>query len=161
MAVQLGITGGAELRYVAGRLRKAAARDLTRELRAGQRAAVRPLEKEIKASAAASLPKRGGYAVTMSRAVRVTSRVGLRAGSLSARIYARGRKELRDVVAVNNGILRHPVYGVWRKSTSSRSNPPTRVRPGFVDRPVDKLMDRVLDESAQAVERVLESIARS
>ena len=36
----------------------------------------------------------------------------------------------------------------------------TRVRPGFVDRPVDKLSDQILKESADAAERVLDSIAR-
>jgi hypothetical protein len=146
------VTGGAELRYVAGRLRKAAARDLTRELRAGQRAAFRPLEREIKVSAAARLP--GAYGPLMAKAVKVSLRRGGGAVYV-ARVYARGKAELRDVRAVNGGTLRHPLFGDRNRWYA------TRVRPGFVDRPVDHLMDRVLEQSAQAAERVLQSIARS
>jgi hypothetical protein len=154
MPASVSMKSGAELRYVAGLLRKAAARDLTRELRKGQRAAFRPLQKEIKAEAAATLPKRGGYNATMSRAVKMSVTTGTGRNALIARVYARGKVESRDVVAVNAGRLRHPVFG-HRKNWSM-----TRVRPGFVDRPVDKLADQVLKESADAVERVLDQIAR-
>lgn len=155
MVASVSMSSGVELRYVAGLLRKAAARDLTRELRKGQRAAVRPLQKEIKTEALATLPKRGGYNATMSKAVKVSTTTGTGRNAMTVRVYARGKVENRDVVQVNRGILRHPVFGVWRKKV-----PPTRVRPGFVDRPVDKLADQILKESADAAERVLKSIAR-
>ena len=154
MPASLSMTSGAELRYVAGLLRKAAARDLTRELRKGQRQAFKPLQPEIKAEALATLPKRGGYAATMAKAVKVTVTTGVGRNALTARVYARGKVEHRDVVAVNAGRLRHPVFG-HRKTWKL-----TRVRPGFVDRPVDKLSDQILKESADAAERVLDSIAR-
>ena len=151
------MSSGAELRYVAGLLRKAAARDLTRELRKGQRAAFRPLQKEIKAEAAATLPKRGKYNLIMSRAVKVTITTGVGRNALTARVYARGKVENRDVVAVNAGRLRHPFWGRWIKGNRKHEQ---RIRPGFVDRPVDRLSDQVLKESADAAERVLKSIAR-
>jgi len=155
MPASVSLHGGAELRYVAGKLRKAAARDLTRELRAGQRKAFRPLQPEIKAEAALSLPKRGGYAGIMSRAVKVSVRTGFGPNALTARIYARGRAEARDVVAVNDGLLRHPRFGDRQHWYAQR------VRRGFVDRPVDRVADRVLGESAEAAERVLQQIART
>ena len=165
MPAVVGITGGAELRYVAGKLRKAAARDLTRELRSGQRAAFRPLQKEIKAEAAATLPKSGGYAGVMSRAVKVSVRTGVGKNALTARVYARGKAEARDVVAVNDGILRHKLFGkaTYRSRLGELKSgwSTTKVRRGFVDRPADRLADRVLSESADAVERVLQKIARS
>jgi hypothetical protein len=154
MPVSLSGLSGAELRYVAGKLRKAAARDLTRELRKGQRAAFRPLQKEIKAEALATLPKAGGYNVTMSRAVKVTVTTGTGKKALTARIYATGKADARDVRKVNDGILRHPLFGN-RKNWHT-----TKVRAGFVDRPIDRLSDQVLKESADAVQRVLDSIAR-
>lgn len=154
MPASLSISSGAELRYVAGLLRKAAARDLTRELRKGQRAAFKPLQAEIRAEAAATLPKRGQYAATMAKAVKVTVTTGVGRNALTARVFARGKVENRDVVAVNAGRLRHPVFG-HRKHWSL-----TRVRPGFVDRPVNKLADQVLKESADAAQRVLDNIAR-
>jgi hypothetical protein len=155
MPASVSLHGGAELRYVAGKLRKAAARDLTRELRSGQRKAFRPLQPEIKAEAAATLPKRGGYAGIMSRAVKVSVRTGFGPNALTARIYARGKVESRDVVAVNDGLLRHPRFG-HRSHWYAQ-----RIRRGFVDRPVDRVADRVLNESAEAAERVLQQIARA
>lgn len=154
MPASLTMSSGAELRYVAGLLRKAAARDLTRELRKGQRAAFKPLQKEIKAEALATLPKRGQYNAVMSKAVKVSVTTGTGRNALIARVYARGKTENRDVVAVNAGRLRHPVFGHrsrWKTTT---------VRSGFVDRPADRLADQVLRESADAVERVLDQIAR-
>ncbi len=153
-SARLSGASGAELRYLAGKLRKAAARDLTRELRQGQRKAVRPLQKEIKAEALATLPKHGGYNVTMSKAVKVSVTTGTGRNALTIRVYAAGKADARDVRAVNAGILRHPLFG-HRKSWHT-----TKVRAGFVDRPVDRLSDQILRESAEAAERVLESIAR-
>lgn len=157
MVASVSMPSGVELRYVAGLLRKAAARDLTRELRKGQRAAVRPLQREIKAEALATLPKRGQYNVTMSRAVKVSVTTGTGRKALIARIYARGKVEHRDVVAVNAGRLRHPFWGRWIKGNRNHEQ---RIRPGFADRPIDRLSDQVLKESADAAERVLKSIAR-
>lgn len=147
------VTGGAEARYVAGKLYKAAGRELTKELRAGNRKATRPLEKAIKAEALETLPRRGGYNRVMARAVKVSiTGLGLK---MRLRVYARGKAELRDVVAVNAGRLRHPVHGnrnVWRT---------TFVRPGFVWRPTDRLVDDLEREALNAAERVLEQIART
>lgn len=157
MSASLTITGGAEMRYVAGKLRKAAARDLTRQLRAKQREAFKPLQKEIKAEALATLPKRGGYAAIMGRDVRVSVTTKLRgASAITARIYAKGKTEERDVIQVNRGILRHPDIRkgrrVWRT---------TRVRPGFVDRPIARIGDRIAEKSAEALQDVIDEIARS
>jgi hypothetical protein len=157
MPVSVGISGSsaAELRYLAAKFRKAAARDLTRVLKRAQREAVKPLQKAIKEEALATLPKRGGYSVVMAKAVKVSASGGTPGRPLIVRIYARGKTEERDVRQVNAGILRHPVFGVWRRRV-----PPTRVRPGFVDRPVDKLADEVLKRSADEVGKLLEEIAR-
>ncbi len=144
-----------ELRVIAGRLRKAAARDLTYELRKAQRKAFQPLQKEIKAEAEATLPKLGGYNVIMSKAVKVTVTTGAGRTALNARVYATGKGEERDVRQVNAGILRHPLFG------HRRSWHTTRVRAGFVDRPVKALSDRVLKECADAAQKLNESIARA
>jgi hypothetical protein len=148
-------TSGAELRYLAGKFYKAADRDLTRALARARRDAVAPLQKEIRTEALASLPKRGGYNATMAKAVKVSATGGTASKKLVVRIYARGKSEERDVRAVNAGELRHPVFGHWRKKV-----PPTRVRRGFVDRPVDKLADRILELSAHEVTDLLKEIAR-
>ncbi len=164
MPASLGITGGVELRYVAGQLRKAAARDLTRELRKGQRAAFKPLQKEIKSEAEATLPKRGGYNRIMARAVKVTVTTGTGQKALRAKVYARGKTEERDVRRVNAGELRHPLFGkrtyVNRLGEVVSGWRTTFVRKGFVDRAVDRTVDRVAKEAGEAAQRVLDSIAR-
>ena len=157
MAVGLVLTGGPELRYVATLLRRAALGDLEKERRKAQRAAVEPLEKEIRAEATATLPKAGGYAALMAKAIKVTVRTGGQGATvLQARVYARGRNELRDVRAVNNGTLRHPVFGrtksPWKVTT---------VRPGFVTRPVERTWEQVYRASDEAHRRYLEMIARA
>jgi hypothetical protein len=158
-------TSAAELRYLAGKMRKAAARDLTRVLKRAQRDAVKPLEKEIKAEAEATLPKRGGYNTVMAKAVKVSASGGTSGKPLIVRIYARGKGEERDVRRVNDGELRHPLFGkrsyraaITREKKSGWFT--TNVRPGFVDRPVDKLADEVLKKSAHEVEDLLVEIAR-
>ena len=149
-------TSASELRYQASKFRKAAARDLTRVLKRAQRNAVKPLQAEIKAEALASLPKRGGYNAVMAKAVKVSATGGTPGKPLIVRIYARGKAEERDVVKVNDGILRHPTFG--RRGTGQWRT--TRVRPGFVDRPVNKLADQVLKNADDEVKALLEEIAR-
>lgn len=134
-------------------LRKAAAKDLTLEMRKAQREAGKPLQAEIRVSAAALLPKRGGYARTMARQVRVSTHAG-RPGTLTVRVWARGKVEHRDVKTIDAGRLRHPVWGNRRNWST------TNVPPGFVTRTVDRLADRVLDKATEGVERVMMQIAR-
>ncbi len=155
MPVALSMDGlsGVELRYVAGQLRKAAAKDLKDELRKAQRKALAPLQKEIKAEALAILPKRGHYNVVMSKAVKV-SILGAGTSRLQARVYAVGKAEQRDVAQVNAGILRHPLFGK-RKSWHT-----TRVKRGFVDNAFDRVADRMLEEAGQAVQLIIDKIAR-
>ena len=156
VSLHVGGTTASELRYLAAKFEKAAKVDLSRALAKARRDAVKPLQKEIKAEAAATLPKRGSYNLVMSRAVKVSVLGANNAGRpMTIKIYARGKAEERDVKAVNAGRLRHPVFGVWRRRV-----PPTLVRPGFVDRPLKKLADQILDNSGQEIEAMLKEIAR-
>jgi hypothetical protein len=150
--LSMSVGGAAELRYIAARLRKTAAVGLRKELGKAQRQAFRPLEKEIKGEAGVSLPS--GYAPPMARTVKVSVSTRLGEMAVTARIFARGRKELRDVASVNRGLLRHPLFGnrrYWFRQG---------VRPGFVDRPVRRLEDRIVRESRDALERVANEIVR-
>lgn len=164
--VNMGGTSAAEIRHFAAKLRKAAARDLSAVVARARRDAVKPLQKEIKAEALATLPKRGGYNAIMAKAVKVSV---LSAGDankpLIVRIYARGKGEERDVRQVNNGILRHKLFGKARyidaKTRELKSGWfTTKVRSGFVDRPVSRLADRVLREAATEAGDLLREIAR-
>jgi hypothetical protein len=151
----LEYSGAVELRYVAGKLRKAAVKDLRTELARAQKRTYAPLQREIVAQAIVSLPHTGGYAGVMARSVKVSIRANLNRRELVAVVYARSRRQLRDVAAVNRGVLRHPVYG-------RRRNPwtVTAVPPGFVDRPAARLPSRLVRESLDALDAVIAEIVR-
>lgn len=144
-----GTTGAAELRHVARLVEKIRVRDLKVELSRAQREAFRPLQPAIKAEAA-TLPS--GYAPTMIRAVKVSVR--RRGLETFAVVYARGKRELRDVAAVNRGTLRHPLFRNRNHWFT------TRVRPGFVERPVRRLGEAIAERSLAAAQRITHEIAR-
>lgn len=157
----LGGMSSVEARHLAIRLRKAAARDLQREVRSAKVRSVQPLQAEIKTEAVRTLPS--GYGPLMGKDVRVSTQT--RGSTLQVRVFARGRTELRDVRAINGGVLRHKLFGrstYFDRAGRKRSGWfAQRVRPGFVDRPVDDLADRVLREAAHGVGEVLQKIART
>jgi hypothetical protein len=144
------VTGAAELRYVARLVEQQRVAELKKELSKAQRQAFSPLQPAIKTSAAATLPS--GYAPVMARAVKVSVR--RRGLTTTAEVYARGRRSDRDVPTVDAGRLRHPLFGN-RKSWHT-----TRVRSGFVDRPVKELGERIATESLDALERIGNEITR-
>jgi hypothetical protein len=143
------VTGAAELRYVARLVERQRVAGLKKELAAAQRRAFAPLLPAIRAEAA-TLPS--GYAPTMARTVRLSVR--RRGLETTAEVYARGRRRERDVRSIDAGRLRHPLFG-------NRGNwYTTRVRPGFVDRPVKNLGERIATESLDALERIGREITR-
>jgi len=117
------------------------------------RATARPLRGRIAGQAETDLPKRGGYNQVMSRSIR--ARTSVREDRLTAlisvTIYSAGQKQRRDIVRIDEGRLRHPVYGRSRKlKRGSRAgtripNPwsVTTVTPGFASKPIDALGPQV------------------
>lgn len=146
-------TGAVELRYVAGKLRKAAVKDLRRELAKAQRQTFKPLQREIVAQAIVILPHTGGLAGIIARAIRVSVRQNLDRREVTAVVYARSRRQLRDIAAMNRGQLRHPVYGRTRWVLQ-------QITPGLVDRPAERIGPRLAKESLDALERVVAEIVR-
>jgi hypothetical protein len=78
--------------------------------------------------------------------------------------YARGRTgKTRDVVRINKGILKHPVFGRTRTLRSGRKqkNPwtVTHIRPGFFDDPVRLAPKSVERRLGDALGRVLDEAA--
>lgn len=142
-------TGAAELRYVARLVERQRVSGLRKELAKAQRQAFKPLLPAIKAEAA-TLPS--GYAPVMARTVKLSIRN--RGLVTMAEVYARGRRRERDVNSVDAGTLRHPLWG------NRNSWHVTRVRPGFVARPVRNLGERIARESLDATERVANEIAK-
>jgi hypothetical protein len=118
-------------------------RDMGRRLNA----VVMPLTADIRREAG-TLPAAGGYAGVMARSVRAKAktRTNKLSALISVTIYAAGQKENRDIVRVDAGVIRHPVFGRSRKTRRGRQANPwavTSTRAGFVSRPIDRLEPEV------------------
>ena len=169
MAVGGSIKGRAELREVITKLEVSAPAELEKDLLAGTREALKPIRADVKAEALAKLPKRGGYAALLARSVKVSTRV-TGGNKIVARVSvtASGKREKRDLPAVNRGVLRHPVFGVWRpQGKGPKGNPPLASDDGLpvdggivVDEPIDRARDRLVSNARKAAEAYARSIAR-
>jgi hypothetical protein len=116
---------------------------VSRDVEKGVDEALKPLLADIDREVAAVMPH--GYAAVLAPAMRyqVTKRtVTARGVSLDVRVYARSRREFRDIPRLDSqGRLRHPLFGnrnFWYT---------TQVRPGFVTRPADALQRRAVNET--------------
>jgi hypothetical protein len=150
------VTGQAELRHVQAQL-VVAMPNIIKKAIPGVRAEMRKVQPEVKAEAAGTLPKRGGYAVVMSRSVKAKTAVKATAARIvaSADVSARGKGEDRDVSAVDKGRLRHPVFGHRRHPWKV-----TAVPPGFVTRVVDRREEGITDVVRKARDEVANEIVR-
>lgn len=128
------------------------------ELRNAVRRSTRPVEKEIRKSARATLPKRGGLGAYIARSTVRTQIVTTgSAADMTIRIVAdRKKKKGRvDVKRLNDGKVAHPTYG--RKPWSVQG-----VAPGWFDKPIDKgVLDRVRTELRVVVREMLSRITHA
>lgn len=133
-----------------------------KELGKRLRAAAKPLRPAIQVEAAARLPKRGGYAPLMSKSVRArtTVREDRLSALISVTIYSAGKKQRRDIVKIDAGTLRHPVFGRSRRLRRGNRagtyirNPwsVTAVPPRFVSDPIDDVGPRVVKAGREVVD---------
>lgn len=165
MRVQVSTPGLLELRRD---LKAIAAAGLGKDLSKGLRKAVKPLRPAIQTEAAARLPKGGGYGAVMSKSVRARTTVRedrLRA-LISVTIYSAGKKERRDIVKIDRGELRHPVFGRSRRlrrgvrAGTYIRNPwtATTVPPRFVSDPIDDVGPRVSVAGREVVAALIKKL---
>lgn len=133
-----------EIEALARRLKEAGRGDLRKELLRGIRQASKPTVLAIKARARERLPSSGGLADRIARSSMGT-RTRLGGKSVGVQIYARNAYNLRRI---NQGIVRHPVYGNRNAWVTQR------VEPGWFDDPILERLDDVRDEIARVIEDV-------
>lgn len=125
------------------------AKAIRKELYAGLNRATKPVREDMKASIGPSLPSRGGLAaLVMAKASLTTSATSGR----NAGVRIRARHKDYDLKRLNQGRLRHPVFGnrrVWVQQTAG-------INPGFLDDSFEKQKPEI----ARGVLRVLDEIAR-
>ena len=169
MGMQVRVSGGAQLHTLRRTLRDLGDRGLGTQMSRGLRKAGAKLPPEVRAEVPKAMPS--GYAPVLSKSLRFRTQVqeGRHTARVLFRVYGDGRKERRDVPRLNDGVLRHPVYGRSRPlknharyKATSLMNPwvAQKVRPGFVDRPVDRLTPEVAREMQQVVDWVADQIKK-
>ncbi|WP_374457711.1 hypothetical protein [Nocardioides sp.] len=125
------------------------AKALRRELNAGLNRVTKGVREDMKASIGPSLPSRGGLAALVMARVSLTTQA---ASGRSAGVRIRARHRDYDLRRMNEGRLRHPVFGnrgAWVQQTEG-------VDPGFLDESFEKSKPEV----ARGIQRVLDDIAR-
>ncbi|MEU7904108.1 hypothetical protein [Actinoplanes sp. NPDC049118] len=165
MSLTASITGRAELRRLAAQIKAVGDKGMAREMSAALRKAGKPVAESVRREAIAAMPARGGYRAEITRSLkfRVAQRTGARTASLTLTTYADGTKERRDIRALDDGRLRHPVYGRSRRikrgprAGTAQPNPwsMTRIRAGFHRRGTDG----AADEAAREIGKVLDDFA--
>lgn len=111
-----------------------------------------PAKKAVRASAEAKMPKRGGYAAVLGRAirVRVNTDTGFTTAGVTIVTYATGQTQRRDIPAINQGRLRKKVWGNPQRWVTQR------VPAGFWDDAMDVVSDdaeqRIRDVMAQTID---------
>lgn len=147
MPLEVRIVGAATLAQVAAQISREGRRDLSRQLSTALNTVTVPVRDRIKQEAAATLPKRGWYALTFTKSLRFRNnrRASGNVATLSMITYADGKGERRDIVAVEGGRVRHPLFGnreAWYVTT---------IQPGFHRRAVARMSDDVVDALAVVV----------
>ncbi|HEX6970011.1 MAG TPA: hypothetical protein VF174_14550, partial [Micromonosporaceae bacterium] len=109
----LGAKGQADLSTLAARLRTAD-KALMKELRASVVRAAKPLEDAIVDNARSYMPS--GYGPVLARFLRnrITQRAGSSGFVVTMTTIATGKSERRAIKALDEGNLRHPVFGRTR-----------------------------------------------
>lgn len=137
--MDIRVTGSVRLRTVAAEIKATGDKGLGKEMTAALRRAALPVQLAIRAEAEQAMPSRGGYRELFSKSLRfrTTVRSTARTGFVQVVTFADGTKERRDIGRLNQGQLRHPVYGRSRNSRRGRIPNPwavTRIPADFFGR---------------------------
>ena len=155
MAVRGSVKARVELREVITQLELTAPEKLKKDLLAGTREASKGIKPDVQRELVAKLPKRHGYGALVAKSTKVLSRVTGGAKIRAAiSVTASGKREKRDLPALNRGLLKHMLFGNRRHWYVQR------VRPGAVDDPIDRYRDRVVDNARKAANEYADTIAR-
>lgn len=112
----------------------------------------KPAKKHVEDAIDAKMPKSGGYAAVLHRAirVRVATDTGFTTAGVTLKTYADGQARRRDIPALNRGILRKKVFGNPNRWVTQR------VPAGFWD----DAMDHTSDDAHDRIRVVLDQTTR-
>lgn len=147
-----GVNEFAEL----ARAARLASAELVPEMRKGINKVGPPAKKAVRISAEAKMPKTGGYAQTLARALRVSVKTdtGFTTAGVTIKTYAVGRQQRRDIPSINKGRLRRKVWGHADRWVTQR------VPAGFWDDAMDVVSDDAERRVAQVLDETRDKLAR-
>lgn len=162
-----GVSGGAQLRALGANLHEAGDKGLVRELRRGAEQGVKPLSQAIASGSPEYIPH--GYEQTFAAALAFSTSVRTRGKSAAVEHVTKGKGRVRprQIRAINEGWLRHPVFGRvrrlvrhWIHKATTKVNPWVRqtIRRGFWDDPVEANEKHLKDEMQAVMRRVADKI---
>ena len=137
MGVQFKVSGAEQLHHLAQLFRDLDRQGLGRQMSTALGKAVAPIGKAIDREGGQVAPSGYRGELTASLKHRRSLRNTRTQASVRLTTTAKGRRENRDLPAINAGRLRHPVFGRTRRSRNGpKANPwaVTRVRAGFHER---------------------------
>jgi hypothetical protein len=148
------VTGQAALRQVEARL-AAAPKNLSKEDAKALAKVAPAVAGKIRAEVPTHLPQRMGYAAVLFGAMEFQANIKVGRG-MTLTVWANGKRERRDVPAINRGVLRHPVFGNRQVWVAQRAG----VRKGFVDDGIRKAEPLIVRSIRNAAEKVAKEIVR-
>jgi hypothetical protein len=162
--VRVQVSGQKDLFRLAHNLHAAGQKGLKKELDKASRQAGKVIEDEVKAHTREYIPQGFEHRFDVALATKVEVRL-VASRRISVLFWASGKRERRDIQAINAGRLRHPVFGRMRrlKDGTLKANPWVlqAIRPGLVDEPAKRAMPRAIDKIEDAVKRVVDQIERN
>lgn len=147
MSLEVTLSGAAMLHKVAAQIRDEGRKDLSRQMSVALGKAVEPLKVSITREAAAAMPSGYTDLLTGSLQHRMSRRNGGQMAQVTLRTHADGKKERRDLPSLEDGVLRHPLFGRKKKWYV------TRVRAGFHKRGTEMAADNAVEALGQVVDR--------
>ena len=162
--MRIHVAGAKDLYKFAHALHEAGQKNLKRELDKASREAGKVIVDEVESSMTQYIPanfeKRWDQAFDTKVEVRLVA-----SRRITIVFWATGKRERRDIKAINAGRLRHPVHGRNRrlKSGELMANPwvMQTIRPGLVDEPFRRATPKAVEKIDDAVKRVFNKIERT
>lgn len=164
---QVTVRGAADLYRIADQYRQAGRNDLVRQLDRGSREAGKVIEDEVRASTDTYIPRH--FENRFRQNLDTKTEVKLTRGRrITVIVGARGKSRRRHVKAMNEGLLRHPVFGRTRriKAKYGGGRIPNnwveqKIRPGLADEPAARAMPRAKKKIDDAMARTAAKLGRA
>lgn len=162
--MDFNLSGQRDLYRIASWAHQAGRKDLTGQLDRASRKAGAIIEAEIRKDAADYVPS--GFKERLRQNLETKTEVKIRSHRrITVVVGGRGKRHRRHIATMNEGTLRHPVYGRNRrlKDGTLQANKwaDQKIRPGMVDEPGMRAMPRAKEEIDKALGRVVAKLGRA